>query len=75
MPSVKAFPIAYCDYIGNVIQMALNYHAVSPLSYVSWCGNVQNDLDAGGALASTTKTLTVSDLNGKLYEVTIREVL
>jgi hypothetical protein len=75
MANVKAFPLAYCDYIGNVIQMALNYDAVSPLSYVSWCGNIQNDLDAGGALASTTKTLTVSDVNGKLYDVIIREVL
>ena len=64
---------AYCDKIAASIKEALN--ASDPDGIIMGCGKVRFDLHPeDGYLVSTKKTMTVVDKNGKLYEVTVKEI-
>ena len=65
--------LAYCDYIAHLCRTALQNHDAQSLIYAA--GPVRLDLDDGGALNSTTKHFTVTDINGKRYTVTVEEVV
>lgn len=63
--------LAYCDYIAHLIAGHIRHFDTQGILWQ--VGRPQMDLDAGGALRSTTKTLEITDLNGKRYKVTIEE--
>ena len=70
---VREVKPAYCDKIAASIKEALN--ASDPDGIIMGCGKVRFDLHPeDGYLVSTKKTLTVVDKNGKLYEVTVKEI-
>ena len=65
--------IAYCDKIADVCRKALCKH--DPDGIVGLVFPLQMDLDpVEGFLVSTKKTFEVSDMDGKMYRVTIEEV-
>jgi hypothetical protein len=68
------FPLVYCDYIAEVIKQAINKDIGRHESLIAGCGGVRYDTDTKGAFASTTKFINVSDINGRLYEITIKEI-
>lgn len=67
--------LAYCDYIAKVIKDSLKKDSVETFgSYIDSVGKVNYDLGPNGEFASTKKTLSVVDKNGKCYRVTVEEV-
>lgn len=76
MLNMKTFtvPLVYCDYIAEVIKQAINKDLGRHESMIAGCGGVRYDTDTKGAFASTTKFINVSDINGRLYEITIKEI-
>ena len=66
--------IAYCDYIATVIQRAINADANNRGSYVVGAGSIKFDVSEDGEYISTKKFISVADINGKLYEVTVKEL-
>lgn len=70
----KTPQMAYCDYIATVVQRALNDDASKPGTYVVGAGSIKFDVSEDGSYVSTKKFISVADINGKLYEVTVREV-
>lgn len=66
--------LAYCDYIAKVISTALKLDSVKFDTYIDTVGKTRWDLDESGAFASTKKTMSVVDKNGKIYRVTVEEV-
>lgn len=66
--------LAYCDYIASKIQRYLRTDSYSETSYVGDVGKLEWDLDENGAFASTKKVIQITDVNGKLYKVTVEEV-
>ena len=67
-------PLVYCDYIAEVIKQAINKDITRPESLLAGAGSVRFDLDAEGGFASTTKFINCADINGRLYEITVKEV-
>jgi len=67
-------PLVYCDYIAEVIKQAINKDLGRHESLIAGCGGVRYDTDTKGAFASTAKFINVSDINGRLYEITIKEI-
>lgn len=63
--------IAYCDYIAHLIGQIRHFDTQGIAADI---GSPKYDLDADGALASTRKTILVTDLNGKMYQITVEEV-
>lgn len=57
----------YCDYIGNAIKSALKEHN----QLVQHVGGVMPDLTKDGVMLSTNKTITVTDVNGQKYRITV----
>jgi len=68
-------PLVYCDYIAEVIKQAINKDLGRHESLIAGCGGVRYDTDTEGAFASTTKFINVADINGRLYEITIKEII
>ena len=68
------FNPVYCDYIAKVVQKAINKDLAQSGSLISGAGTIRFDLDADGAFVSTNKLINVADINGRLYEITIKEV-
>lgn len=66
--------IAYCDYIADRIKTGLTTDALIAGSLINGVGKINYDLTVDGGFKSTKKTLSVTDVNGKLYNVTIEEV-
>lgn len=64
--------IAYCDYISHLISTYIKAHDSQGLLWQVSRPNY--DLDSSGALSSTTKTLDITDINGKRYRVTVEEI-
>lgn len=64
--------LAYCDYIAHLISGHIKHHDASGLLWQ--VGTPRYDLDSGGALNSTSKTIEIVDLNGKKYRVTVEEI-
>jgi hypothetical protein len=67
-------PLVYCDYIALVIKEAITQEATTPDSLLAGCGRVRFDLGEDGSFASTTKFINCADVNGRLYEITVKEV-
>lgn len=67
------FTPAYCDYIAKVIKEALAKDASQMGSLLCGPGRINYHLDIRGALVSTKKTIFAADINGRLYEITIKE--
>jgi len=63
--------LAYCDKIAHEIQKALSQP--DPDGIIDKVGPVKLDLDDAGILASTAKSITVHDANGKAYIVSIQD--
>jgi hypothetical protein len=69
--------LAYCDYLAHtVIRPALladrdHHHEHRIVQEVSF---VKMDLAEEGYMVSTTKYINVTDVNGKMYKVTIEEL-
>ena len=68
--------LAYCDFIADRIRKGLINSMNDSLEPVRLTnvGKVQYDLGPNGEFASTTKFMNVTDGNGKLYIVTVKEV-
>ena len=66
--------LAYCDYIAKVISDSLKKDSTRLDSLVDNVGKTRWDLDESGAFASTKKTMSVVDKNGKMYRVIVEEV-
>lgn len=67
--------LAYCDFIADRIRKALvasKEDIFEPVKLFE-IGHVKYDLGPNGEFASTKKTLTVVDMNGKSYIVTVEE--
>lgn len=60
----------YCDYIGNAIKSALKEHD----QLVQQVGGVMPHLNQDGVMLSTKKTITVTDVNGQTYKITVEAV-
>jgi hypothetical protein len=67
-------PLVYCDYIAEVIKQAINKDITRPESLLAGAGSVRFDTDTNGAYLSPTKFVNVADINGRLYEITIKEI-
>ena len=63
--------LAYCDYLAHtIIRPAL----LADSDMVQEVGFVKMDLAEEGYMVSTTKYINVTDVNGKMYKVTIEEL-
>ena len=64
--------LAYCDYIAFLARSALrgedDMHLLQSISKINF------DLDDAGIMRSTTKTILITDKNGKHYKLTVEEV-
>lgn len=67
-------PMVYCDYIAAVIKQALAHEYLQGGSLLAGCGSIRFDLDETGAFRSPTKYINCADINGRLYEITVKEV-
>ena len=67
--------LAYCDFIADRVRKGLVNSMNDSLEPVRLMdvGRVNYDLGPNGEFASTKKTLTVVDMNGKAYIVTVEE--
>lgn len=70
----KNFSPIYCDYIAEVVQQAINKDLAQAGSLISGAGRVRFDMDDDGVYISSNKLINVADINGRLYEITIKEV-
>lgn len=71
----KPIKLAYCDAIAMVINKALKSDATTFNSYIKNVGSTEWDLHPeDGYMLSTTKTIQVEDMQGKMYKVTVEEV-
>lgn len=68
------FHPVYCDYIAQVVQKAINKDSAQIGSLVCGAGKVRFDIGPGGFVASTKKAISVADINGRLYEITVQEI-
>jgi hypothetical protein len=67
--------LAYCDYIADRISKDLHEDATKSSSLVSLVTTPKMDLHPEfGYLVSTKKEITVLDVNGKSYKITVEEV-
>ncbi len=63
--------LAYCDFIADSINKAIRHGTFGLIASV---GNVNMDLHpTEGWLVSTKKAMTVYDVNGKAYIVSVQE--
>ena len=66
--------LAYCDYIADRINKLIDREIGDNETLIDSVGNVNMDLSPfGGYLVSTKKSMTVYDVNGKAYVVTVEE--
>ena len=68
--------LAFCDYIAHTIKQHLR-GVDNPFvdEVVASVGSIKLDLhEQHGYFLSTKKTLDVTDINGKVYRITVEEV-
>ena len=64
--------IAYCDKIASVCRQSLLVY--DPDNIIGFIGPIKTDLHpTDGYFQSTTKTIELTDMNGKEYVITIEE--
>lgn len=66
---------AYCDYIAHTIQRDLKFQDARDQNMLSSVGPVMYDLDKNGVFKSTKKTIRVEDIYGKVYQLTVEEII
>ena len=64
---------AFCDYIAHLIKKSLADTDRKDKVLLDSVGSVRFDFDSEGAMISTTKFISVVDINGKAYTITIAE--
>lgn len=65
--------LAYCDKIADTIRKALVKY--DPDNIIGLVGRVRMDLHpTEGYFQSTKKTIELTDMNGKMYRVTVEEL-
>ena len=64
---------AFCDYIAHLIKKSLADADRKDKVLLDSVGSVRFDFDSEGAMISTTKFISVVDINGKAYTITIAE--
>jgi hypothetical protein len=74
LPAISMTP-AYCDYIAHTIQRDLKFQDARDREMLSSVGVVKYDLDKNGSFVSTKKTIRVEDIYGKVYQITVEEVI
>jgi hypothetical protein len=66
--------MAYCDFIADRINKLIDREIGDNETLIDSVGNVNMDLHpTEGYLVSTKKSMTVYDVNGKAYIVTVEE--
>jgi hypothetical protein len=65
----------YCDYIAHTIQRDLKFQDSRDRELLSSVGVVNYDLDKNGVFLSPKKTIRVEDIYGKVYQITVEEVI
>ena len=65
------FRLAYCDKIAHEIRLALAPRDVDGI--IAEVGPIKFDLDEHGAFRSPAKSITVYDMNGKAYIISVQE--
>ena len=65
--------IAYCDYIAHLISMEIKNADHSYMRLLEKAGRAFYDLGPEGEFASTKKTLFITDVQGKMYRITVEE--
>jgi hypothetical protein len=69
--------LAYCDYIADRIKSALELDVRENRQYtkVNVVGKINMDLHPiDGYMLSTKKTIGCTDINGKMYKITVEEL-
>jgi len=65
--------LAYCDFIADSIKKAFTND--KPDNLIANVGEIKMDLHPiDGYFLSTKKTITMEDINGKMYKVTVEEL-
>lgn len=65
--------LAYCDYIADEINVL--FWSQQSEAIITKVGNVEYDLHPEqGWMMSTKKTMKLTDMNGKMYRVTVEEI-
>ena len=69
--------LAYCDKIAHVIRNSLlqsHKFGFDKENHIGLVGPIEMDLhNEKGYFVSTKKTIEVTDMNGKMYKITIEE--
>jgi hypothetical protein len=64
---------AYCDYIADEINVL--FWSQQSEAIITKVGNVEYDLHPEqGWMMTTKKTIELTDMNGKMYRVTVEEI-
>jgi hypothetical protein len=66
--------LSFCDYIAQTIKKAVDHDSVCADGLLAGCGSIMYDMGPNGEFISTTKTMSVADRNGRLYEITVKDV-
>ncbi len=69
--------LAYCDKIAHVVRNSLlqsHKYGFDKENHIGLVGSIEMDLhNKKGYFVSTKKTIEVTDMNGKMYKITIEE--
>lgn len=64
--------LVYCDYIAERIKRCLQHN--DPQALIGAIGKVRGDLNNDGSFVSTKKTIDLSDIAGKRYQIIVVEL-
>lgn len=65
--------LAYCDYIAHLIKKHLKDQDLRDKALIDTVGSIRFDLDENGRMLSSKKQISVVDIQGKTYTITIEE--
>ena len=65
--------LAYCDYIAHLIKKHLKDQDLRDKVLIDTVGSIRFDLDQHGRMLSSKKQISVVDIQGKTYTITIEE--
>ena len=65
--------LAYCDYIAHLIKKHLKDQDLRDKALIDTVGSIRFDLDENGRMLSSKKQISVVDIQGKSYTITIEE--
>lgn len=66
--------LSFCDYIAQTIKKAIDHDSICADGLLAGCGSIKYDLGPNDEFVSPTKTMNVADRNGRLYEITVKDV-